>query len=319
MKTALELPGDLFDQLVEALKHSVDLQTPSLFFETASWAQTTLIFREYAPSTLTRALDGLAFDLDVHFEPAARETARDTLTRAKDELAVVRLCEVPLLDEATEDGAAAKRYLHALLDGDETLAAREVLLAIARGRKTLDVYQEIVTPAMREVGRLWQRNEITVAHEHVISNATERIIAQLIDLAPPRPHRDLSAVTAAVFPAQHQIGARMVGDAFAMCGWHARFLGSEIPVADLLQYVDEVSVDVICLSATVARDVIAIRTLIEELETRPIAPVVIVGGRVFDAHPELCAKIGADAFAATPLMAVALANELISHDCTSAD
>lgn len=319
MKTAIELPGDLADQLVITLKHSIELDAPSLFYEVAAWTQTTLIFRDYAPATLARALDSLESDVRLHVGVDDEATARETIRQAKEALNVVRLCELPLIDESTETGQAAKRYVEALLEGNEQLAAREVLLAVAKGQKTLDVYQEILTPALQEVGRLWQRNEISVAHEHVISNATERMIAQLIDLAPPRANRDLSAVTAAVGPAQHQIGARMVADAFSLCGWHARFLGSELPTEDLLRYVDDVSVDVICLSATLARDVIAIRDLVEELETRPIAPVVIVGGRIFDQHPELWRKTGADAYAATPLMSVALANELISHDCDHSD
>jgi methanogenic corrinoid protein MtbC1 len=318
MKTALELPSDLNDQLVATLRHSVDLETPSLFVEIASWTQTTLLFRNYAPSTLTHALDALALEPNSYVTDDDEAAARATIRLAREELNVVRLCEMPLIDESTENGRAAKRYVEALLEGDEQLAAREVLLAIAHGQKTLEVYQEIITPALHEVGRLWQRDEITVAHEHVISNASERIIAQLIDLAPPRPHRDLNAVTAAIGYAQHQIGARMVADAFSMCGWHARFLGSELPIVDLLRYVDDVSIDVICLSGTIARDVIAIRNFVEELETRPLAPLVIVGGRIFDRHPDLWRKTGADAHAASPLMAVALAKELISHDCDSA-
>lgn len=315
MRTTLDLPTDLADRLTLTLKHSVELETPSLFLELAAWAQTMLVFRDYAPSTLTRWLDVTSSSLSSIIARRDEECARETLGRARDELAVVRLCEIPLVDESTPNGAAARRYVDALLEGDESRAAREVLLAVAAGQKPIDVYHQILAPALHEAGRLWQRDEITVAHEHVLTNATERVIAQLIDLSPPRPHRDLAAVTACIGGAQHQVGARMVADAFAMCGWQATFLGSELPLEDLLRYVDAMSVDVIACSATLATDVIIIRSLIEELETRPIAPIVIVGGRVFDAHPELWRRIGADAYAATPLMSVALAGELIAHNC----
>ncbi len=314
MKTLLELPVEFSERLRVTLAQSVELDTPELFIEFAAWAQTTLIFRGYTPATLNRAIETLASDATL-VNASDRKAALSTVQQARATLNVVRLCEMSLIDAESESGAAARRYLEALLEGDEPSAAREALLAIAKGRKALDVYQEIITPALHEAGRLWQRNEITAAHEHVVSNASERILAQLMDLAPPRAHRDLSVVTAAIGPAQHQIGARMTADAFAMCGWHARFLGSELPTDDLLRYVDEISVDAVCLSATLACDVVAVRDLIQELETRPIAPVVIAGGRAFDAHPDLWRKIGADAYAPSPLLAVAIANELICHDC----
>ena len=106
----------------------------------------------------------------------------------------------------------------------------------------------------------------------------------------------------------------MVADAFAMCGWHATYLGATVPVEDLLRYVDRISVDVLAVSAALARDVPPIRRLIDELSTRPVAPIVLVGGRPFATHPSLWRHIGADGFAATPLSAVALAHELVSHD-----
>jgi methanogenic corrinoid protein MtbC1 len=108
----------------------------------------------------------------------------------------------------------------------------------------------------------------------------------------------------------------MVADAFAMCGWQATYLGATVPVEDLLSYIDRVSVDVLALSASLARDVLPIRRLIDELAARPVAPIVLVGGRPFSMHQSLWRAIGADGFAITPLSAVALANELICDHCT---
>lgn len=314
MKPALELPSSIGDELLTSLVSSVELDLPELFIDTVTWAQTMLVFREHSPAELARALEALTFQLRDFISEADEAVARDTLRRARDELSVVRLIEGSLIDETTETGAIARRYLNAILEGDEARAAREVLLAIAYGQKTLDVYQKILSPVMQEVGRLWQRNEITIAHEHIITNATERIMAQLMDLSPPRAHRDLCAITVAVGDATHELGARMVADAFVLCGWQASFLGRQVPVDDVLRYLEGVSVDVIACSATLCRDVPAIRELIEAFESQPIAPVVIVGGSAFDRYPALWQRIGADGYSPSPLMAVALANELIS-DC----
>lgn len=315
MKQALDLPIDIRDEVISSFTSSIELQTPELFTETVSWAQSLLVFRYRSPGQLSRALESLTLQLDDYISAADERTARDTLARAREKIAAVSLIETSLIDERTEDGAIARRYLDALLSADETRAAREVLLAIAYGRKTLEVYEKILTPALHEVGRLWQRNEITISLEHIITNATERIMAQLIDLTPARPHRELSAITVALGETQHELGARMAADAFSMCGWHVSFLGSEVPVTDVARYIEGVSVDVVACSAALPRDVLAIRDLIEEFETKPIAPLVIVGGSAFDRHPDLWRQIRADGYAASPLAGIAVANELISDCC----
>lgn len=317
MKQAVDLPLDIRDEVISSFATSVELQTPDLFVETVRWAQSLLVFRYRAPGQLSRALESLTFQVGEFASAADEGTARETLSLAREELSAVRLFESSLIDERTEEGAIARRYLDALLSGDETLAAREVLLAVAYGQKSLDVYEKILTPVLHEAGRLWQRNEITISHEHIITHATERIMAQLCDLTPARPHRELSAVTVALGDAEHEFGARMAADAFAMCGWHASFLGGGVPVTDVSRYLEGVSVDVIGCSAARPRDVLAIRDLIEEFETKPIAPLVLVGGIVFDHHPHLWRRIAADGYAPTPLLGVALANELISDCCES--
>ncbi|HET9028873.1 MAG TPA: B12-binding domain-containing protein [Candidatus Aquilonibacter sp.] len=310
----VELPDAITEQLLAALVSSVELDLPEIFIETVTWAQTMLVFRDRTPGDLSRALEALTFQLRDCIGETDETAARDTLRRAREELSIVRLAEQSFLDESDDNGKVARRYLDALLEGDETRASREVLLAVAKGQKVLDVYERILSPALREVGRLWQRNEITIAHEHLITNATERIIAQVMDLSPARTRRDLCALTVALGDAEHELGARMVADAFTLCGWQASFLGQQVPVHDVVRYIEGISVDVVACSAMMTRDVSAIRDLAEAFESKPVAPVIIVGGAAFDRHPQLWQRIGVDGYAATPLMAVALANELIT-DC----
>jgi methanogenic corrinoid protein MtbC1 len=307
------LPFEIGTELLGALRNAIDLELPELFVDMATWAQTVLLFREVPSSALSRAVDALQGQLSNYVPTADVETARTVLCHARRELEVIRLAEAPEIDEATTSGVIARRYLDSILEGEETRATREVLLAVAGGMKTLSVYDEILTPVLHETGRLWQRNEISVSQEHIVTAAVERLMAQLIDLSSNPPHRDLAVASASVGNSQHQVGARMVADAFACCGWQANYLGAMIPLPDLLDYVDKVSIDVLALSATLARDVQPIRALVTELETRPVAPIVIVGGRAFSLHSSLWRKVGADGYAQSPLMAVALANELVSH------
>jgi len=305
------LPLEIGTELSASLRDAIDLDIPEIFVDTVTWAQTALAFREVPPWALRRALDSMQ-DHVAHHVPATRvDAARALLARARAELKAERNADVPAIDESTFSGAIAGRYLRAVFDGDEDRATREALLAIAGGMKTLAVYEDVVTPVLHETGRLWQRNEIGIAQEHVVTGAVERLMAQLMELDRSVQHRDLTVVATSLGDARHQVAARMVADAFTLSGWQAGYLGAAVPVDDLLDYVDRVSVDVLAISATLARDVLPIRALIEQLDIRPLAPLVIVGGRAFSLHPSVWRRVGADGYARSPLAAVALADDLL--------
>ena len=307
------LPAEIGTELLVALRSAVDLEIPELFTDVVAWAQTVLLFRNVERSSLACALDALAAKLPHYVPLAALETARVVLAAGRLELDILDLIETPAIDETTQGGGIARRYLTHVLDGDERRATREVLLALARGMSTPAIHDDVLVPILHETGRLWQRNEISVAQEHLVTAAVERTMAQLMDLLPMQSDGDFSVATACVGFSQHQVAARMVADAFTLCGWHASYLGGMVPIPDLLDYADHVSVDVLALSATLGRDVAPVRQLIAELETRPVAPLVIVGGRGFSLHPSLWRKVGADGCAHSPMMAVALANDLLAH------
>ncbi len=305
------LPLEIGAQLSTSLRNAVDLDVPEIFVDTVTWARTALSFRHVSPQALIRALESMHEHLADHVPSARAESMRRILVRARAELDVDHLPEASAIDESTPSGAIARRYLTAVLDGDEDRAVRDVLIAVAGGMKTLSVYEDVVTPVMHETGRMWQRNEIGIAQEHVVTGSVERLMAQLIEFDRTMQRRDLTVATASIGESRHQVAARMVADAFTLCGWQATYLGSSVPVDDLLDYVDRVSVDVLAISATLARDVLPVRELIEQLDLRPLAPLVIVGGRAFSLNASLWRRVGADGYAHSPLAAVALADDLV--------
>ncbi|HEV7178751.1 MAG TPA: cobalamin-dependent protein [Candidatus Baltobacteraceae bacterium] len=305
------LPCDAGKELAQSLRIATRLRAPALFIDVALWAQRTLGSRDFDGAAIVRTLDAIGSNLASYVSVTQLGTARAILSAARDELAVAHLPQTPPIDESSDYGRTARRFIDAILDDDERKAAREVLLCIAQGTGTIDIYERVLTPVLREAGEMWNRNEIGISQEHLVTAAVERVMAQLIDLSAATPYREYSIVSAAPSDAQHALGARMVADNFALCGWHAAYLGANIPTDDLLDYVDRVSVDVLAISATLARDLEPVARLISELQDRPVAPLVLVGGRAFSLDPTLWQQIGADGYAATPLRAVALANELV--------
>jgi methanogenic corrinoid protein MtbC1 len=76
-----------------------------------------------------------------------------------------RAASVPGVAARTPHAAAlVDRYLAAQLRGDRREALRLVLEeGLGRGVSVADVHLGVIEPAQQEIGRRWQRNEISIA------------------------------------------------------------------------------------------------------------------------------------------------------------
>lgn len=192
---------------------------------------------------------------------------------------------------------ARERYLRALLDGNRRTAFAVVDEAAAAGVGIRELYVEVFQPVMREVGRMWQENRITVADEHLATAITQSAMARLYDelfnvAVAPGP----LLVAACAEQERHELGLRMICDVLEMEGWDTLFLGASVPVEDLVALVRERRPQVVALSASIAPHVPRVRETIRALrEAVPEGgPLVAVGGRVFADDPGLAGRIGAD-------------------------
>jgi methanogenic corrinoid protein MtbC1 len=73
---------------------------------------------------------------------------------------------------------AWRAYLDALLAGDRLAAGRIILQAAEQGAAIKDIYLGVFQRSQRELGRLWQTNQISVAQEHYCTAATQLIMSQ---------------------------------------------------------------------------------------------------------------------------------------------
>lgn len=80
-------------------------------------------------------------------------------------------------------------YITALKKGNRQHAVSIARQALEEGIDVRDLYVEVFQPAMHEIGRLWETNQLTVAQEHLATAITQSVMAQLysyISLCPDR-------------------------------------------------------------------------------------------------------------------------------------
>ncbi len=212
------------------------------------------------------------------------------------------------LDINTTEGKLAARYVLAVLEGEGRAAGDLVMSAVRNGLDVRSAYEKVLIPAVREIGRMWHCNEVSIAEEHFVTAVTQRVLCQLQTLVEEMPPNGKTVIVSAVAGDRHEIGARMVADYFEMAGWRVIYLGVDMPSTDLATAVGDFQADVVVLAATLSTHVSSVAATISVIRATDlhVQPRVIVGGLVFTENESLADQVGADGCADSPAEAVRL-------------
>ena len=218
---------------------------------------------------------------------------------------------LPPVDPAAADvpaGSLSPELLAGLLaDGDDELAAWTLSHALAEATR-VQVFDGLLSDAMRLVGERWRTGQWTVAEEHLASRTLLRALERIRPEMGPEGRVGPTAVLAGVAGEQHMIGLVCLEQALAEDGWTAVNLGADLPAADLGAFVRRNDVALVALSATAADGVGALSESVDAVRgaAGERSVTVLIGGRI-TAQPGLAETVGADGVAHSLAEAVSLA------------
>jgi methanogenic corrinoid protein MtbC1 len=182
-------------------------------------------------------------------------------------------------------------YLEALRAADPAGAYRVASQALAGGMSLPVLYQDVIAPAMHELGRLWLRGAITVADEHLATALTHRVLGalrapafagQALEQDSPKPR----AMLAAVQGEEHALGLRMAADLLEDAGCQAIYLGADVPTEALMQAIKAFSPDLLGLSATMPELGAVLEDTVAGVRGKYPTLSVLVGGQA-SASPQV--------------------------------
>lgn len=281
------------------LAEAVAASSPSLFSDYVGWAKVMLDARGIPAADLSRNLTIM------------REVVRQRLTAAMWSIVeefldagIQRLPSLPrelptLFADAAPQVGLARRYLGLLLGGERHVASRLILEAVDSGVSVKDIYLHVFQPTQREIGRLWQTNQLNVAQEHYCTAATQLIMAQLYPRLFRTEKNGRRMVATSISGELHELGIRIITDFFEMEGWDTYYLGANCPTSGILQALAERDAHVLAISATMTFHIRAVENLIASVRASERFRVVkiLVGGYPFNVEPALWKRVGADAYA----------------------
>ena len=148
------------------------------------------------------------------------------------------------------------------------------------------VLLDLIQPAMIEVGERWHRGEINVAAEHYATEFVRRKLSGLLNVFENNSSRETIVVGCA--PQElHDLGILLASLFLVRRGWHVVYLGPQVPLNDLLETVDKISPDLVCLSASTIETAALLQEVAQTLQRRCPQTRFGYGGRIFNTNPEL--------------------------------
>lgn len=208
------------------------------------------------------------------------------------------------------------RYLDAIREGDRKRAFDVADRALDDGVELSRLYVEVFQPSLRQIGQLWQDNEITVADEHLATAITQTALLRSYQrIYQWKPSTDRSLIAACADIERHELGLRMICDLLDVEGWQTTYLGAAVPVGSLVEMIQRRKPDAVALSISIDPHLPRLRDAIAAIRERiDDPPLILVGGRPFLQDPELAERIGGDLTALDAISAVRELTRRFPHD-----
>jgi MerR family transcriptional regulator, light-induced transcriptional regulator len=298
---------------IQTLASAVDADDPSIFLRYVEWLKVLLVNRGVADEDIAESLRCLAAAI-FEVQPSGPAVALAYLHASLEQFDSMPDTVPSFVDGSSEELKLARRCLEALRGLDSASVRVMLEKAISEGMPLARIYTGIVPPLMREVGRLWQLNEISVAHEHYCRAAVQSILGRFYGvLFSAGKKSGRSMLVACVAGEQHELGARTLADLFELSGWRTSFLGADVPSRELVALIKQSRrpPDLIALSATMPENLGSLASTMAAVRDGLRVPIM-VGGTLFHGRSDLATRLGADASADDAEAALARADELVS-------
>jgi len=216
----------------------------------------------------------------------------DVLSRSLDELRAL-LAEVTETSRHSASSESLAENVGLLLTALQNLELEKLVSELQRLSTLHGVrgfISGVVSPLLDRVGQSWERGELDIYHERLLSRIIERELGRLTATASrsggPR------AVLGTLPQENHQLPADLFGLSLASAGVAVHNLGTNVSVDQFLRAARALQACVVAISATLSATAIRLRDLLSELALKmPEDAHLWVSGRATERLPALPPRV----------------------------
>ncbi len=213
------------------------------------------------------------------------------------------------------DGEDMSRFATLPLRLEAVGLLEQVDALIARGASVEAICVDLLAPAARHLGEMWDRDECDFIDVTMGLWRLQEVMREISARSPTglMAHPQVRSALFTPMPGDvHNFGALMIEEVFARAGWQSEAL-VQPERRELLDRLAHVPFDIVGLTLTRDCPSSALRNLIKAIRGISANPhiAVLVGGRFVNDNPEIVAEVGADGTGPDALSALQLAEQLV--------
>lgn len=189
-----------------------------------------------------------------------------------------------------------RRFYSAIIEGDPEKAVEYAQELVRSGVDVPQVVSEVLAPAMRAVGEMYERGEYFIADLIASAEAFKQAFEEVLKprLASTAASRGITAIFGTVKGDIHELGKNIAKALFEAEGFEVVDLGVDVPPERFAEAVEVYGARVVGVSALMTTTMIEQRKVIEELKRRGIRDRVVVVAGGAPVTEEWVREVGAD-------------------------
>lgn len=187
-----------------------------------------------------------------------------------------------------------KKYLNMIIKGEKQAARELIISAFKNGVDIQGIYFDILEPALKEVGDLWEKHLLDVWNEHYITDSILEIMNEIKNISRSRHNVNYTVVLASPGGEMHNVGIKMISDVLEIEGFRVIYLGSNIPTQSIIKVIASEAPDLVALSVTMNYHLDSAKMVIEAIKNSFKDIKILVGGGAFKKEKDAWKVVGAD-------------------------
>ncbi len=142
-----------------------------------------------------------------------------------------------------------------------------------------ELVTHVILPAMAEIGRLWERNELAIYEEHLATETMMRLLAGLATGMHEIEPNTLTALVSCVPNDKHQLLPTALSVYLELRGWRTFSLGTSLPAEQIALAVNKLKPNAAFLSMNMLSRLSDALDVLEKLHTTFPACTIFIGGQ----------------------------------------
>jgi methanogenic corrinoid protein MtbC1 len=146
----------------------------------------------------------------------------------------------------------SRRFKQAALAGYDGFASSLLNQYHSHGLSFVAIAEEIIRPAMHDIGEMWRTGKIGVLDEHLATLSTARALADLQSKIERKDNPGRIALVGCSEGELHQLASSLVRDLLESHGWQVVYLGQHTPLFSFAEAVARFKPELVCISITMS-------------------------------------------------------------------